>query len=77
MGVYFQPVQVGLFGATDVQITSGLQAGEQILLALPNSSSSASTAGQSGTGSGGIGIGRVLGGGGRAFSGGGGGRRSG
>jgi HlyD family secretion protein len=76
-GVYFQSVQVGLFGATNVEITSGLKAGEQILLALPTSSSVGSATGQSGTGGGGFAFGRALGGGGRAFGGGGGGRSGG
>lgn len=38
-GVYFQPVQIGLFGTQAVQITSGLHAGEQIVLVLPGQTS--------------------------------------
>jgi len=51
-GVYFQPVQLGLFGATDVQITAGLTAGEQILLVPPGSATTATGAGPTAAGHG-------------------------
>ncbi|RIV16863.1 HlyD family efflux transporter periplasmic adaptor subunit, partial [Alicyclobacillaceae bacterium I2511] len=41
-GTYFQPVQIGLFGTNDVQVTGGLQAGESILLVPPGSTAAAS-----------------------------------
>ncbi|MFX4303604.1 HlyD family efflux transporter periplasmic adaptor subunit [Alicyclobacillus tolerans] len=40
-GVHFQPVQVGLMGTNTVQITSGLTAGEKILLVLPGQTAAA------------------------------------
>lgn len=67
--VYFQPVQVGLLGATTVQVVSGLHAGEKILLVPPASAASAASgtgAGQGAAGGGGGGRGfggRGLGGG--------------
>jgi len=48
-GVYFQPVQVGIFGTTDVQITKGLQAGEKILLTSPGSSAAGGASGATGS----------------------------
>lgn len=61
--VYFQPVQIGLFGSSTVQITSGLQAGEEILLIPP-----AAGSGQAGSGGG---FGGGAGGAGGGFGGGG------
>lgn len=46
-GVYFQPVQLGLQGSYLVQVTSGLSAGEKILLTLPGKTASALVASQS------------------------------
>ncbi|MCL6637870.1 MAG: efflux RND transporter periplasmic adaptor subunit [Alicyclobacillus sp.] len=72
-GVYFQPVQVGLFGTRTVEIKSGLTEGEQILMVPPSlngTSSSSSSSGRSG-GVGGFGF-PGLGGGGAVRMGGGG-----
>lgn len=41
--VHFQRVQVGLMGSSEVQITSGLQAGQQVLVQLPESATTTST----------------------------------
>jgi HlyD family secretion protein len=50
-GVYFQPVQIGLFGTTNVEVTQGLSAGESIMLIPPGSAAqSGSSNGPSGTG---------------------------
>ncbi len=46
-GVYFQPVQTGLMGVSDVEITRGLTAGEKILLALPGQSAATTTSSSS------------------------------
>ncbi|MCL6562100.1 MAG: efflux RND transporter periplasmic adaptor subunit [Firmicutes bacterium] len=53
-GVYFQPVTTGLFGSSTVQITSGLQAGQTILLVPPSQLSNAGGAGGPGRFRGGI-----------------------
>ncbi|MCL6443193.1 MAG: HlyD family efflux transporter periplasmic adaptor subunit [Alicyclobacillus sp.] len=74
-GVYFQPVQIGLFGSNEVEVTSGLTEGEKILLVAPGQSVASSQAGSGGRGfGGGFVVGRGFGGG---FGGGGGGRRGG
>lgn len=57
--VYFQPIQTGIFGIDTIQVTSGLKAGQQILL-VPPSSSSSSTSSSSTSGRG---LGGGLGGG--------------
>lgn len=49
--VRFQPVTVGLFGTSTVQVTAGLTPGEQILLVPPSSAASAAS-GTSSTGRG-------------------------
>ena len=49
-GLHFVPVTVGLKTATEVQVTSGLKPGEQIVLFLPVLSSSAPGASTSGAG---------------------------
>nr|NNM89674.1 HlyD family efflux transporter periplasmic adaptor subunit [Bacilli bacterium] len=75
--VYFQPVTVGLFGTSSVQITKGLTAGEQILLVAPATAASSSTATSTRGGfGGGLGLGGGLGGG-RLAGGGGGGKQGG
>lgn len=61
-GVYFQPVQLGLFGTGSVQVTSGLTAGEEILRVAPGQAQSISTL-FSGGGKGGFGGGRSRSGG--------------
>ena len=66
-GVYFQPVQIGLFGTQDVEITKGVRAGETIMLIPPGLSGgtgSSAGGGGNGGGAGGGGLrgGRVLGG---------------
>lgn len=59
-GVYFQPIQIGLFGTGTVQVLKGLKPGDEILLALPGQ---ASATGTGGAGGGGRGFGaRILGG---------------
>jgi HlyD family secretion protein len=65
--VHFVPVKVGLFGTAEVQITSGLNAGQKILVQLP-AAAAASAAKSSALQFGGPGAGaarRVTGGGGR------------
>lgn len=75
-GTYFQPVQVGVMGTSTVQITSGLTAGQKILLTLPGETASALVQAES-SGTTGRGFGGAFGGGGftggsvRTFGGGG------
>jgi len=68
-GVYFQPVQTGILGTSQIEITRGLSAGQKILLALPGQTTSATTAQAPSGRSGGL-----FGGGGGGFGSGGGNR---
>ncbi len=58
-GVYFQPVQTGLFGTNDVEVTQGLHVGEKILLVLPGQASTSSPFGGGQAGGGFRGGGRI------------------
>lgn len=73
-GSHFQPVQVGLMGSNTVEITGGLQAGDKILIVLPESVAAAQAQATStfgGRGGFGFGGGFARGGGGGAAGGGG------
>lgn len=62
-GTYFQPVQVGIFGTNNVQITAGLKPNEKIVLIAPASATSSTSTPSFKGGHGGFGGGGFGGGG--------------